>query len=107
MAKKQQKAQKWMGDQKPAKTREMTKRQNQKSQEEKPIQYKIGKQQRMAYPRLRQETEHKSLGGSPEKQPKNQDESYIHKTPASLSNNACEHRKSTYDTKTQVISCYC
>ena len=73
MAKKQQKAQKWMGDQKPAKTREMTKRQNQKSQEEKPIQYKIGKQQRMAYPRLRQETEHKSLGGSPEKQPKNQD----------------------------------
>ena len=45
--------------------------------------------QRLAYPRLRQEAEHKSLGGSPEKTAK-PGHNYTYNNPASLSKSTCE-----------------
>ena len=53
----------------------MTKRQTQqaKNQEKSKSNQRLENNQRLAYPRLRREAQHKSLGGSPEKQPKNQD----------------------------------
>ena len=61
-----------------------------KSQEEKanPAQDRKNNQ-RLAYPRLRQEAEHKSLGGSPEKTAK-PGHNYTYNNPASLFKNTCE-----------------
>ena len=69
-----------MADQKPAKTRELTKRQTQQAKKPKKNQsnIRLENNQRLAYPRIRREAEHKSLGGSPEKTAKKPGRNYTH-----------------------------
>ena len=86
------------------KTRKMTKRQTQqaKNQEKSKSNQRLENNQRLAYPRLRREAQHKSLGGSPEKQPKNQDAIILTIILLLYPTIACELAKSTLDTKTKV-----
>ena len=93
MAKEQQTTQKWMGDQKKTgKTCELAKYQTQQAKKPRRKSQSSPRpenNQRLAYPRLRQEAEHKSLGGSPEKTAK-PGHNYTYNNPASLSKNTCE-----------------